>query len=526
MKVILLKEPNLLKNNLTPIFASEINLDFHCIHPKSFVNRDIYVNELKKNIENLNYTFNAFDGVEKKSFQIEKDILGNEIINFQFNNKKEKIVFDTTRHKDSKNRKIYEGEIACMLSHYLLWDKLKNSDKEAHFILEDDAQIKMDQEQFKILLSNLPDLNTFDICYFTNRQVHNIKKDINKYYYEMDNGSFNGTEGYLLSKRGLKKLLENFTLYSVADGILGALINEKKLKAISSNEKPIHIINNIPSMIWNEIKIKKCLTIASCQGYDYKTISPWINSLNSCGFKGDKVIIGIDASDELEKQITRAGVYCYKVKSTENKNRYIERFKHIADFLKIFQDSYDYIITTDIKDVIFQKNPEEWIRNNIKNNNIIASSESIKIKDENWNKYQIYAALGNEIGKFLENYEAQNIGILAGKIDSIFKISEYIYYQGLKCSNTNGDQPLFNYIIHNELKEKTLFANHDNGWSLNCGVAACDRTEKEFKKHLLHNIPHIDSNNIIRNFKNEEICIIHQYDRNSLWKDNLLKKYS
>jgi GR25 family glycosyltransferase involved in LPS biosynthesis len=138
-----------------------------------------------------------------------------------------------------------------MLSHYLLWDKLKNSDKEAHFILEDDAEIKMDKEQFKILLSNLPDLNTFDICYFNNRQIHNGIKDINKCYYEMDNGSFNGTEGYLLSKRGVKKLVKNFTLYSVSDGILGALINEKKLKVISSNEKPIHIISNIPSTIWS-----------------------------------------------------------------------------------------------------------------------------------------------------------------------------------------------------------------------------------------------------------------------------------
>ena len=88
MKVIPLKQADLLKNNSTPILSAEINLDFHCIHPKSFINRDIYVNELKKNIENLNYTFNVFDGVEKKIYQIEKDILGNQIINFEFNNKK------------------------------------------------------------------------------------------------------------------------------------------------------------------------------------------------------------------------------------------------------------------------------------------------------------------------------------------------------------------------------------------------------------------------------------------------------
>lgn len=271
--------------------------------------------------------------------------------------------------------------------------------------------------------------------------------------------------------------------------------------------------------------MKKSLVIAGCQGYEYDTISPWINSLNSCGFTGDKVIIGIDASDELKKQIRSFGINCYKVKSTENKNRFIERFKHLADFLKIFKESYEYVITTDIKDVIFQKNPEEWIKNNIKNYNIIASSESIKIKDENWNKYQIYAALGNEIGKSLENYEVQNIGILAGRIDSIIQISEYLYVEGLKCLNTNGDQPLFNYIIHNKLKEKTLFASLEDAWALNCGVIACDRTENEFRNYLIHKPPYMDKNNIVKNHKDEEIYIIHQYDRNSVWRDILFNKY-
>ena len=275
------------------------------------------------------------------------------------------------------------------------------------------------------------------------------------------------------------------------------------------------------------VKMKKCLIMGSIQGYDYKKVSFWINSLNRCGFKGDKILIGIDINEELENQIIKSGVHCYKVKSSKNQNRFAERFKHFSDFLKIFKENYEYVILTDVKDLIFQKNPEEWIKNNIKNYDLIASSESIKFKNENWNKYNMFAALGDEIGKSLENHEVFNVGILAGKSEFILKISEYLYINRLERLETGADQPFFNYIIHNNiLNQKILPANQDNGWSLNCGVAACDRTEKEFKKHLLHNIPHIDSNNIIRNFKNEEICIIHQYDRNSLWKDNLFKKYS
>lgn len=265
-----------------------------------------------------------------------------------------------------------------------------------------------------------------------------------------------------------------------------------------------------------------------CKWYNYQKISPWINSLNSTGFKGDKIIIGVDIDKELEKQIIKSDIYCYKTKSTTNEHIFMERHKHFIDFLKIFKNNYEYIIITDIKDIIFQKNPEEWIKSNIKNYDIISSSESIKIKNENWNKYEIYNALGNTIGQSMENHEAFCAGILAGKTEEIFKILILLYENSIKAKNTSSaDQPFFNYIIHsNILKQKILPANHDNGWSLNCGVAACDRTEKEFKKYLLHNPPYIDSNNIIRNFKNEEICIIHQYDRNSLWKDILLKKYS
>jgi hypothetical protein len=271
--------------------------------------------------------------------------------------------------------------------------------------------------------------------------------------------------------------------------------------------------------------MKKHLVIASCQGYDYKKISTWINSLNSCGFKGDKVIIGIDISNELKQQIINSGAYCYRAKSSENKNRFAERFKHFANFLKIFKQSYDYVISTDIKDVVFQKNPEEWVENNIQNYDIISSSESIKFKNENWNKYHLYATLGNEIGKSLENHEVQNVGILAGKIDFIIEICEYLYSNRLENIETGGDQALFNYIIYNELKEKTLFTSLEDGWSLNCGVIACDRTENEFKNYLTNKPPYMDKDNIIRNHKHEEIYIIHQYDRNSLWKDILLKKY-
>lgn len=234
-------------------------IDFNCIHPKSLRQRDEYVKTFKKDIESIGYNFNIFDGVLKSSIFIDQDMLQNKIINFEFNNKKEKIIFDNQRNKIEFDRELSQGELACMLSHFLLWQKLKNLNKKGYFILEDDINIIMPKEQFKILIDGIPDLNSFDICYFTNRQGHNIKNKINEFYYEVDNGRvghlwdqmFIGTYAYLLTKNGLEKLLKNFTLYCNADGFLHRWINKNQPKVLSSYIKPISIIQNIPSMIWS-----------------------------------------------------------------------------------------------------------------------------------------------------------------------------------------------------------------------------------------------------------------------------------
>ena len=42
---------------------------------------------------------------------------------------------------------------------------------------------------------------------------------------------------------------------------------------------------------------------------------------------------------------------------------HVERFFHIYNVLK--DNLYRYVITTDVKDVIFQKNPSEWLENNL-----------------------------------------------------------------------------------------------------------------------------------------------------------------
>lgn len=290
--------------------------------------------------------------------------------------------------------------------------------------------------------------------------------------------------------------------------------------------KKADILNSLIN-VKNAIAIKKpSLVIGFFQNYDFQKLKPWINSLNSCGFKGDKVLIGTDINNDLVKKINDSGIKCYRVKNLHRKPN-IQRFKHIENFLNYFGSSYEYVITTDVADVIFQKNPEEWLRNNIKDKKIIASGESIKFKHEWWNRMALEKTYNEDIAKELDDYEALNCGILAGKTNSILQISREIYDSTIDLDKKFGtpDQAAFNFIIRKKLYKETLFTSLDDGWSTNLGVIKSDSETLLIKNFILNNEPYIDEAGIIKNSKGNTIYIIHQYNRNSFLNEKILEKY-
>jgi hypothetical protein len=309
-----------------------------------------------------------------------------------------------------------------------------------------------------------------------------------------------------------------------------SLFNEKnKLSeqiSFHAKNKKADILN-LMNKIKDAVEIKKpSLVIGFFQNYNFDKLKPWINSLNSCGFKGDKVLIGADISDDLVNKINNSGVKCFRVTNLHRKPN-IQRFKHIENFLNYFGSNYEYVITTDVADVIFQKNPEEWIKNNIKDKKIIASGEAIKFKHEWWNRMALERIYNMDIVEEFDDYEALNCGVLAGKVDSILSISKEIYDSTINLDHKFDipDQPAYNFIIRKDLSKDTLFTSLDDGWSTNLNVIKSDLVTPNIKEHLLNKEPFIDSDNIIRNSKNEIIYIIHQYNRSQELNKIILEKY-
>ena len=75
---------------------------------------------------------------------------------------------------------------------------------------------------------------------------------------------------------------------------------------------------------------------------------------------------------------------------------HVERFYHIYQLLK--DNLYRYVITTDVKDVVFQQNPSIWLENNFTDNDdLVFSSESMKYKDEPWGDQNLRETFGTQI---------------------------------------------------------------------------------------------------------------------------------
>ena len=99
----------------------------------------------------------------------------------------------------------------------------------------------------------------------------------------------------------------------------------------------------------------KDIVVGCISNYLPVHIAPWVDSLNKSGFKGDKVIISFGVPDVTVEYLNRNGFEVYAI-APNGRHIVIERFYALWEFLNEVADNYRYIITTDVKDVIFQTN--------------------------------------------------------------------------------------------------------------------------------------------------------------------------
>ncbi len=112
----------------------------------------------------------------------------------------------------------------------------------------------------------------------------------------------------------------------------------------------------------------KDLIIGTSTNYDWSKLKYWVNSINTSGFEGDKVLVLLNCDKETVKKVIDAGFIVVAGQKDSEGNLvhqsaipvHVERFLFMHNFLTT--RDYRYIVTTDVKDVVFQRNPIEYIK--------------------------------------------------------------------------------------------------------------------------------------------------------------------
>ena len=250
----------------------------------------------------------------------------------------------------------------------------------------------------------------------------------------------------------------------------------------------------------------KDLIISASTRYTKKELHNYVESINQSGFAGDKIMVVYDITKETVDWLKENGWEVYQSQLQGHIHMY--RLITIYSILKQLNREYRYLITTDVRDVVFQKNPSEYLEKNLKKN-ILVSTENVLYKDESWGTKNILEGYGEFYLDIFKDKLSCNVGVLAGKYESMMDLLllNYLVSQSGDTQHYT-DQSSFNFIIHNKLVQNSVqIEGLETNWALQLGTM---------------NNPNLIGNKI---YNTEDYIIVHQYDRDPKLKELITNKY-
>ena len=299
----------------------------------------------------------------------------------------------------------------------------------------------------------------------------------------------------------------------------------------------------------------KDMIIGVVDRYDWDKIKYWANSIKKSGFTGHKALIVYNMDAPTVQRLTLeefilVGCNQYdeaKGFSHDNSkgNVMVDRFFHISNFLNMLEKPMDVdrVIITDVRDVVFQKNPTEWLDTYfLPDYNLVVGSENLTYENEPWGKNNITKSFGP---LFYDRKKDQPIfcaGVIAGRLDAVRDLCLNVWLTcfGLNPNVEGGggpDQAALNILLDMDAyHKKVAFTSPSNCWVLHAGtslpaiqagsggigqayVMNNDKNVK-FIEHLNYSI-----NNGIVNIFDNPVTVLHQWDRVPEWKKMIEEKY-
>jgi hypothetical protein len=277
---------------------------------------------------------------------------------------------------------------------------------------------------------------------------------------------------------------------------------------------------------------RKDLIIGCFTDYDWASVQYWANSILHCGFEGDKAVLAYNADERTLDRFRELGFTtvgfdpddlsrAYEYSFTYPYN-YAHRFQAYSEYLSGLPDidKYRYVIGTDVRDVVFQRNPSTWLSSHLGAKKICASGESVRYRDEPWGDDSMRTSFPR-LHPRMSMRPVWNCGVQAGDI----RVMTDFWLQltmttaaGLRAA----DQAAYNILLSlKPWSDITYFAMSEDGWACQAGTAAND----QLRLRLLEPAPSWDGD-VACTSSGEPHIILHQYDRVPDWREAVQQRYA
>lgn len=261
-------------------------------------------------------------------------------------------------------------------------------------------------------------------------------------------------------------------------------------------------------------------TIVGCiTQYGVEDIKPYVESIEKSGFNGDKIMLIYDVSTEVIEYLTKKDWILFQSQLEEH--IILQRFRDMYVILNQYKT--DWIIWTDVKDVIFQKDPIGWIEDNSSFTKLFAFSECVKLKDDPWAVVNTGSSFPMEWQLGLNDKISYCAGTIVGDLESMRDLFIQIYRWSKTTANPGqlSDQAAFNVLINLEqFRTSTQLVNQEKGFATQLGTVWCKKDELP----ILEPTP-IYKDGKFYNQNGDEFVIVHQYDRDPKIKQEIIELY-
>jgi hypothetical protein len=250
----------------------------------------------------------------------------------------------------------------------------------------------------------------------------------------------------------------------------------------------------------------KDLIISATTRYGKNELHNYVESIDRCGFNGDKIMVVYEINQETIDYLKSKGwgLYQFQLQGHIHMHRLLTMYS----VLNTQTEKYRYVFSTDVRDVVFQKNPSEYLENNLKGG-LLVSSENVLYKNEPWGTKNIHEGYGDiPYGRY-SGEPTCNVGVVAGEFEYVkdLFLLNYLLSQAGDTQHFT-DQSSYNFLVHSKLLEGNVqIEGNETKWTLQIGT--------------------LPNPNIItpQQFDIEDYYIVHQYDRNEKYKRIINQKY-